>query len=156
MPKKNYLVRLSAQERQELSALVRKGKRKVAAAKRSHAQILLKSDCGEDGPNWTDAQIATAFDVHRNTVGNLRKRCVEEGLEAAVNRRKADNPRVARKFDGAQEAKLIALRCGSAPEGRAKWTLRLLADKVVELGIVESVSHECVRSVLKKTNSDLT
>ena len=156
MSKKRYVVELTEEERSELKALVERGK--VAAHKRRHAQVLLKADQGEHGPAWTDERTAEALDFHRNTVRGVRQRFVDEGLESALNRKKQKN-RGSRpkKLDGAQEAHLIALACGPPPEGRARWTMRLLADKIVELGIVdERISHQTVWERLKKTNSSHT
>ena len=152
MPKKLYVVRLSATERSNLTALVKTGK--AAAYRRTHAQVLLKTDRGEHGPAWTDDEIAEAVEVHRNTVANIRKRFIEDGLEAALNRKKLP-PRL-RKLDGAQEARLLAVACGSPPKGRARWTLRLLASRLVELEITDTISYETVRQTLKKTRSSHT
>lgn len=151
-----YVVDLTEKERAELGVLVDRGK--VVASKRRHAQILLKADEGEDGPAWTDERVAAAFDVHPNTVRGIRQRFVEEGLEAALNRKKQKKRRgPPSRLDGAQEARLIALACGPPPEGRARWTLRLLADKVVELGIVdEPIAHQTIWERLKKTRSGPT
>ena len=124
------------------------GKR-TGADRALRARILLKADLGGDA--WSDTEIADAFEVGVSTIHRLRQRLVEEGLEAALSRRPMSSKR-ARKLDGAQEARLIALACGSAPEGRARWTLRLLADKLVELEVVDSIATETVRQVLKKTN----
>ena len=151
MSEKRYIVSLTEQEREDLRALVRRGPRKVAAYKRVHARVLLKADEGDEGPAWTDERIAEALEIHANTVKALRKRCVEEGLEAALDRKKQCRPSVERKLDGAKEARLIALACSEPPEGRRRWTLRLLADKAVELQIVDSVSYETVRRTLKET-----
>lgn len=147
---KKYVVELAEVERAELSTLVDRGK--VAAHKRRHAQILLKADQGEHGPAWTDERVAEAFEVHPNTVRGIRQRFVEEGLQAALNRKKQRNRKgPPPRLDGAQEARLIALACGPAPEGRARWTLRLLADKVVELGIVDKpIAHQTIWERLKK------
>jgi len=145
--KRRYVVELSAEEHVELRNLIDKGK--AAAYRRRHAQILLKADEGEAGPAWSDLQIAEAFDVHRTTVERLRKRCVEQGLAAALEREKRRRER-RRVLDGKGEARLIALACQQAPEGHARWTLHLLAERLVELSIVESISHESVRQVLKK------
>jgi transposase len=145
--KRRYLVKLSAAERKQLRELVDKGK--AAAYRRRHAQILLKADEGEDGPAWSDNQIAEAFEVHRTTVERLRRRCVEQGLTAALERQKRRRVR-ARVLDGEGEARLIALACQEPPEGQARWTLNLLAERLVELNIVQSISHEKVRQVLKK------
>ncbi len=147
MPRKRYVVRLRRAERRQLLRLVRTGK--VAAHKRTHAHVLLKADEGPDGPAWSDEAIAEAVEVHCNTVANIRQRLVEQGLEAALNRKKLP-PRL-RKLDGAQEARLIAIACGSPPEGQAKWSLRILAHRLVELEIVDQISHETVRRTLKKT-----
>lgn len=148
---KRYIVRLTSEERTELQAIVSKGRKTVTKFK--HAQILLQADV--EGPAWTDQQIAAAVFCHPNTVANIRQRCVEQGLEAALERKKQAHPSRTPSLDGVGEARLIALGCSSAPEGRSGWTLRLLADKLVELEIVESISHETVRTVLKKTNSAL-
>jgi len=145
---KRYVVRLTGAERAKLLGLVRTGK--VAAHKRVHSRVLLKADEGKHGPGWTDDEIAEALEIHRNTVHNIRKRFVEQGLEAAVNRKKLP-PRL-RKLDGAQEARLLAVACGPPPEGRARWSLRLLADRLVELDVVDTISYETVRQTLKKTS----
>jgi hypothetical protein len=135
---KRYIVRLTVAEREQLEQLVSSGK--SAAYRIKHAHILLKADA--DGPAWSDEQIARAFGCHRNTVGNVRERFVE----------KRATPGRTPVCDGQAEAQLIALRCGPAPAGQARWTLRLLADKAVELEIVPTICHETVRQVLKKTN----
>ena len=150
MPKKHYVVTLTAAERSSLQALIAKGK--VAAQKRLHAQILLKADVGPEGDGWTDQQIVEAFDVGRCTVERARQRFVEQGLEAALVRKPQQN-RIARKINGVAEAHLIAAACGKPPEGRKGWTLQLLADRLVELELVDSVSYETVRRTLKKTKS---
>jgi len=147
---KKYIVRLTNEERQGLTRLVSKGK--AAARKLTRARVLLKADVGDGGPGWTDDRIAEALEVGTRRVENIRKRFVEEGLEATVNRKKRCRPPRERVLDGEKEAKLIALCCGNPPEGRARWTLRLLADKLVELDVIESISHETVRQALKKTN----
>lgn len=144
---KKYIVRLNEQERTELEELTSKGK--AAAYKIKHANVLLKADA--DGPNWTDEQISEAFSLSTKAVGQIRQRLVERGLKAAINRKTQERPSRYSKFDGQAEAKLIALSCSSPPEGNARWTFRLLADKAVELQIVDSVSHETVRQTLKKT-----
>lgn len=143
-----YIVRLTQEERQQLEALVSKGK--LAVYKTRHAHILLKSDA--DGPAWTQERIAEAFGVHRNTVGNVRKRFVEQGLEAALARKKQSRPSRAPRLDSEGQKKLIALCKSPPPEGRGRWTLRLLRAKLVELEVVDSISPETVRQVLKKTN----
>lgn len=145
---KRYVVRLTDREREELTGLVSKGK--AAARKLTHARVLLKADA--DGPAWTDQKIAEALDVGRRTVENIRRRLVEEGFEAALNRKKRCRPPREKILDGEKEAKLIAVACGEPPEGRARWTLRLLSDRLVELDIVEEVSYETVRRTLKKTS----
>jgi len=150
MPKKIYVVTLTAEERSLLQGLVAKGK--VAARKRLHAQILLKADAGPAGDGWKDQRIVEAFDVGSRTVERLRQRFVEQGLDAALNRKPQIN-RVARKIDGRAEAHLIAIACSKPPEGRNRWTLRLLADRLVELELVDSLSTETVRRTLKKTKS---
>lgn len=150
MSEKRYIVKLTSEERTGLAEIVKKG-HKVAAMKRVHAEILLKADIGEGAPGATDESIAASVGMRAQTIANIRKRFVLEGLEASLNRKEQINPRRPRKLDGAQEAKLIALRCGSPPAGRARWTLRLLAEKAVELQITDSISHECVRETLKKT-----
>lgn len=147
MPKR-YVVRLSKEEREFLKDLVSSSK--AAAYKIKHANILLNIDV--NGQGWTDEEAATAFSCHRNTVANLRQRFVEQGLEMALERKPNQQPARQRVCDGASEAKLIALRCGEPPAGQARWTLRLLADKAVELEIVPAISHETVRQVLKKMN----
>ena len=141
-----YAVRLTDSERQSLQALLA-GKR-VAADKLLRARILLKADV--DGPAWSDPELADAFGVGLSTIHRLRQRLVEEGLEAALARRPSSQQRL-KKIDGAKEAHLIAVACGSPPEGRARWTLQLLADKLVELQLVDSISSETVRTTLKKT-----
>jgi hypothetical protein len=149
---KKYVVRLSAAEREELLALVRKGK--GAARTRTHAQILLQTDSGSQGPGWSDEAISDAVAVHPTTVANVRQRCVEEGMEAALQRR-APRRQYLRKLDGTQEAHLIAVACSEPPGGQKRWTLRLLADKLVELEVVDSIARETVRQTLKKTRSNL-
>ena len=143
---KKYIVRLTEQEREQLDALVRKGK--AAASKINHAHILLKADA--DGAGWSDEEIAAAFAVHTRTVAGIRERFVAQGLEAALHRKKQEHPSRPPSCDGEAEAHLIALRCSEPPPGHARWTLRLLAEKAVELEIVASTSHETVRRTLKK------
>jgi transposase len=144
-----YVVRLTGEERLWLEQLV-SGKR-VAAAKALRARMLLKADA--DGPAWTDSQIAEAFEVGESTVHRLRERLVQEGLEAAVSR-KPHSQTKPRKLDGAQEAHLVAIACSAPPQGRARWTLSLLADRLVELKVVDSIGRETVRETLKKTTSN--
>jgi len=146
---KKYRVRLSKEERNELESLVKKGKE--AACKRIHAQILLKADEGEAGPCWKDEEIVKALDVSVSTVERLRERVVTQGLESALNRVPVDRS-ARRKLDGEQEAHLIALACSEPPEGRARWTLKLLADRMIEMKYVGSLSDETVRRALKKTD----
>lgn len=143
---KKYIVRLTDVERDQLTALSRKGT--AAASKIRHAQILLKADA--NGPAWTDEKIAESCAVHLNTVLGVRQRLVEQGLEAALTRKKQGRPSRTPRVDGEGEARLIALRCSEPPAGHARWTLRLLADRAVALDIVETISHETVRQALKK------
>jgi len=147
------VVRLSPVEREQLLALVKAGK--AAALKLVRARVLLKADQKERCPAWTDAEIAEALEVSLKTVFNIRRRWVEYGLEAALERKAPDAPAKPRKLDGNVEAKLVATCCGPPPKGRAKWTLRLLAAKLVELEVVNSISPETVRQALKKTRSSL-
>jgi len=142
-----YTVRLNSAERQGLIDLVTTGKR--AASTVTRARILLKADVGPEGEAWDDEQIGEALDTSLSTIHRVRQAFVEEGLEEALYRKKPTG-RQYRKLDGDQEAHLIAVACSKAPEGRSRWTLRLLADKLVELQVVESVSPECVRTTLKK------
>jgi transposase len=152
MGMKLYRVKLTAEEREQLGELLSKGK--AAARTLTHARILLKADEGLDGPRLTDEEIAEALDVNRSTVERVRLRCVEEGFEAALRPRPSRQLHP-RKLDGVQEAHLVTLACSPAPRGRGRWSLRLLADKLVELEIVNDISHETVRQTLKKTNSSL-
>jgi len=145
--KKKYIVRLTDEERKALRNVVKK--LKGSSQKVRRAQALLKAD--SDGPNWTDKKIAEAFSCRTKTVENIRQRLVTDGFEVVLNGKKRESPPRSKVLDGEQEAKVIALRLGKPPEGYANWSLRLLADKVVELGIVESVSHETLRKTLKKT-----
>lgn len=146
---KKYVVRLTSEERVMLQRLASVGK--AAARKILHARILLAADQGPEGPAWRDEQIAQGLTAHPRTVANVRQRLVEQGLDAALNRKKRLTPPVPPKLDGKVEAHLIALRCGLPPAGRMRWTLQLLADKVVELKVVDSLSYETVRRALKKT-----
>ena len=148
MPAKKHVVRLTDSERELLMAIISKGK--APAYKIKHANILLKADA--DGPCWKDKTIAEAFGCHRTTVEKLRQRLVKQGLNAALERKKRETPPIEKIIDGEKEAKLIAISRTTPPVGRAKWTLRLLAGKMVELKIVERVSHTTVGNVLKKTN----
>jgi Homeodomain-like domain len=144
---KRYIVRLTDQERDELRKVVKK--LKGTGEKVRRAQILLKADA--DGPKWPDKQIAEAYSCRVQTVENVRQRLVERGFEEAFNGAMRAHPPIEKLLDGDQEAKIIATRLGPPPKGYANWTLRLLARKVVELGIVQSVSYETVRRTLKKT-----
>jgi hypothetical protein len=148
---KRYKVTLTAEERQFLHDLIAAGK--AAALKLAHARILLKADATPEGPAWTDDRIAEAVEVNVTTVERVRQRFVEQGLDAALVRKKQDRPSRERKLDGRGEARLIALACSDPPAGRGGWTLQLLADKLVELRVVDSISDETVRQVLKKTHS---
>ena len=150
---KVFVVRLTQEERSQLETLLKS--RKTSGLKLTRARILLKADQQDRAPAWTDAQIAEALDVSMKTVFNIRRKWVEHGLTAAMQRKKQEVPSRLRKLDGKAEAKLVAACCGPAPKGRAKWTLRLLADKVVQLGLASSISPETVRQTLKKTNSSL-
>lgn len=145
---KKYIVSLSETERQDLEQLVTTGKR--AAYTINHARILLKADRNQANGSWSDQQIKEALDISIRTIERVRQRCVEEGLEAALKIRPGGGRK--RKLDGEVEAHLIALRCSDPPKGKGRWTLRLLADQMVELDYVEHLSHESVRQVLKKTN----
>lgn len=144
---KKYIVRLSDDERAELAAVIRK--LKGTSQKVRRAQILLKADA--DGPNWTDRRIAEAFACRTKTVENVRQRLVERGFRETLEGAQRAKPPTEKLLDGKQEAKIIALRLGSPPKGYANWSLRLLARKVVELELVEAVSHETIRRTLKKT-----
>ena len=145
-----YVVRLTTEEQQQLETLVNTGK--AAAAKRRRAQVLLKANAGSEGSGRTDLEVSAALDVSVSFVHDVRQAYVEEGLVAALERKPTSRHRQ-RKLDGAQEARLIAVACGPPPEGRARWTLRLLAEKLVELEIVDSISKDAVHAVLKKTTS---
>ena len=145
-----YAVGLTEAERARLRTLVGHG---VAAARTlTHARILLKANRGEGGPGWTDAAIAAALEVHPATVGRVRRTYVEAGLDAALARKSPDRV-YERRLDGEQEARLVAVACSAPPEGRTRWTLRLLADELVRLEVVAAVSHETVRRTLKQTSS---
>ena len=144
---KKYIVRLTADEREFLGAFISKGKR--AAYKIKHANILLKTDA--DGPAWSDEAISEAFSVSIGTVRNVRQRFVERGLSGALERKKQSRPSRERILDGEKEARRLAIACSKAPEGCTRWTLQLLADEMVRLNIVESISYQTVRRTLKKT-----
>ena len=149
MPQKRYLVTLTPEERRDLAKLVSAGRRSARTLTR--ARILLKADQADGGPGWDDARIAEALDCGASTVARIRRKFADGGLDAALHRKRPAG-RQYRKLDGRQEARLVALACSPAPDGRARWTLKLLADKLVELEVFDSVSDETVRRVLKKTN----
>lgn len=151
MPKK-YIVDLSEEERQSLLKLTTTGKH--AAYKTNHARILLKADINQSDGGWSDEAIASALDISTSTIERVRQRFVEEGIDAALSYRQGRG-RKQRRLDGKQEAHLLAIACSEAPQGRERWTLRMLADKMVELNHVESLSHETVRQTLKKMKSNL-
>jgi hypothetical protein len=148
---KTYVVRLSGEERQQLEALIRKGKN--PARRLLKARILLKADVSEAGEGWSDNRIIEALDASPSMVYRVRKQLVEEGLEAVLSRKQRTTPAVPLIFDGEKEAKLIALACSKPPKGRVRWTLRLLENKVVELGIVDRASDSTIGRTLKKTLS---
>jgi len=148
---KKYVVKLSEDERVQLNELVHKGKR--SAQLLTKARILLKADVSEAGEGWSDSRIAKALDTSIGTIERTRRQLVEEGFDAVLTRKSNPNSARRRIFDGAAEAKLIALTCGPAPAGHAKWSLRLLEEKVVELRIVESASDNTIGRILKKTSS---
>ena len=148
---KKYKVTLTSEERQQLQKLITAGK--ASAKKLAHARILLKADAAKSGPGWSDSRIAKAIEVSTDTIARVRQRFVEQGLEAALVRKKQDKPSRERILDGRAEAKLIALACSAAPDGRESWTMQLLADKLIELKLVDAVSDETVRRTLKKTRS---
>lgn len=144
---KRYRVTLTAEERDDLGRMISRGK--ADARKLAHARVLLQVDASEGGPGWTDAVIAEAVRVSVRTIERVRQRFVEEGLDAALLPK--PSPRVyARKLDGEREAKLVALACSGPPDGKKRWTLRLLAERLVELEVVPELSHETVRQTLKK------
>ena len=148
---KAYVVRLSGEERERLKTLIRKGK--SPARRLLKARILLKADVSEGGEGWSDSRITEALDASASMIYRVRKQLVEEGLEAVLSRKQRATPAVPPIFDGEKEAKLIALACSKAPKGRARWTLRLLENKVVELGIVDRASDSTIGRALKKTLS---
>ena len=149
---KRFIVELTEAERDELKSIIRTGTGPAYRIK--HASILLKADANSEG--WIDKRIADAFSCHVNTVANVRQRWVELGTEAALGRKKQDDTTRKRLVDGDAEAKIIALRCSDPPEGYSRWTLQLLADRLVELNVVDSICPETVRKTLKKTNCVLT
>ena len=149
---KKYIVRLTTEEQKELENLVKKGKTQAYRIK--HANILLAID--SDGPNWPDYQTAKAYKCHQNTVRNVRQRFVEQGLEAALERKEQQVLSRKRIIDGENEARLISIACSAPPKGCAKWTMQMLADEMVVLKVVDSVSGQTVWRALKKTNLNLT
>ena len=148
--RKRHIVVLSEEERARLHTMIGRGV--APASVLTHARILLKANQGEAGPGWTDAAIAVALEVNPATVARVRRQYVTAGLDAALHR-KPPARQYHRRLDGGQEARLVALACGAPPEGRKRWTLRLLADRLVELQVVETVSYETVRQALKQTAS---
>ena len=152
MSRKKYLVELSRDERDRLEALISKGKSSAKAILK--ARILLKADQGPLGPSWTDDRIVEALDSNASMITRVRRQLVEEGLEAVLARKKRATPPIAPIFDGEAQARLIALACSEPPAGHARWSIRLLADKVVELEIVERAHFNTVGRALKKTISN--
>jgi transposase len=152
MPQKKYIVALEQEERKQLEGITSKGK--APGYRINHARILLKADINQSKGGLRDREISEALDISVSTIERVRQRFVEESLEVALSRRTPLKKRP-RLLDGEKEAHLIAIACAQAPEGRVAWTLRLLADKMVELGHVEGISHETVRQALKKTNLSL-
>jgi hypothetical protein len=151
MRQTKYTVRLTEDERAHLRTMIGQGT--APARKLMHARILLKADQAEGGPAWADAAIAGAIELHPATVGRVRRAYVEHGLDTALDR-KAPTRVYARRLDGVAEAHLVALACGDPPTGRARWTLRLLADELVRLEVVETVSHETIRRTFEQTRSN--
>lgn len=152
MAKKIYIVKLIPEERAELETLVRKGK--AAGWKIQRAQVILKCDQGPEGPGWIDVRIAEAFGCTTRSLENWRKKAVEEGPLSLLKRKVRLTPPTPPKLDGEKEARLVALACSDPPEGRARWTMQLLAERLVQLEVVDSISHETVRSTLKKMTSN--
>ena len=148
---KKYVVLLSGEERERLEALLRKGK--SPAQRQLKARILLKADVSESGEGWSDSRIIKALETSASMIYRVRKQLVEEGFEAVLSRKQRATPPVPKIFDGEKEAKLIALACSKPPKGRVRWTLRLLENKVVELGIVDRASNSTIGRTLKKTRS---
>jgi Homeodomain-like domain len=152
-PQGKYIVKLSGEERERLNALIQTGKQRARQVLK--ARILLKADASEASDAWTDRQIAEALDTSTDTVARTRQLLVEEGLDAALTRKHSPNSARKRIFDGAAEAKLIALACSTPPQGRARWTLTLLETAVVERNIVDRASDNTISRTLKKTHSNL-
>lgn len=145
-----YIVRLTAEERTQLTELISTGRR--AASVLTRARMLLKADASEGGPDWSDREIAEAVETSLSSIHRVRQAFVEDGLAVALERQRPTG-RQYRKLDGAQEARLIAVTCSAPPEGRARWTLQWLADRLVALEVVDTIGRECVRTTLKKTIS---
>jgi transposase len=154
MPAKKYIVELVPEERVHLERL--RKKERVQPYRRTRAEILLLADQSPDGPSWRDEDIAQAVGVTRRTVENVRQRLVEQGFESSLERKKREAPPVEPKLTGDKEARIIALACSPAPEGRVRWTLSLLAEKLVELDVFDSISTTSIATVLKKTSFSLT
>lgn len=152
MPKKKYIVSLTSQERAYLDKLTTTGK--TSAYKINHARVLLLADTNRESGGWIDQAIASTINISTSTIERIRQRFVEEGLEQALNRQ-PQSQRKPRRLDGEQEAHLVAVTCSTPPSGFSRWTLRLLAERLVELEEIESISHETVRQILKKTNLSL-
>ena len=150
---KKYIVRLSREERSTLKKLLTSGH--GSGRMFTRVRILLKADQSSEGPAWSDEKISESFDITVQTIERVRKELVEEGLEAVLSRHPYNQKVSRKKIDGDVEAHLIALCCSDPPGGRVRWTLRLLADKVVELGYIDSISYEAIRQTLKKTNLNL-
>lgn len=153
MPAKKYIIELTAEEREHLECL--RKKERVQPYRRTRAEILLLADQSPDGPAWKDEDIAQAAGVTQRTVEKVRQRLVEQGFKAALERKKRETPPVEPKLTGDKEARIIALACSPAPQGRTRWTLELLAEKLVELKTFDSISPTSVATVLKKTNFSL-
>jgi Homeodomain-like domain len=151
MRQTKYAVNLTEEQRAQLRTLIGQGT--APARKLTHARILLKADQGEGGPGWPDAAIAGALEVHPATVGRVRRACVDHGLDAALDRKAPDRV-YPRRLDGEAEAHLIAVACSAPPAGRARWTLRLLADELVRLEVVDTISYETVRRTFAQTPSN--
>ena len=154
MSEKRYVVRLTEDERSQLRTLVET--QRVAARKRARAQVLLKVDAGDDGPAWTDAAAAAAAEVHVNTVGAIRRRLVEGGVPAALEDRPRPPTSFARKLTATVEREVLAVAQSAPPAGRARWTLHLVAAQLVQLEVIDAISHETVRKALQKTTSSPT
>jgi len=151
---RKYIVKLAPEERKQLEDICKKGRE--TSYRRIHAEILLLADQSRDDPTWTNKRIAQAAGVTERTVEHVRQRLVEQGLAAALERKKRETPPIEPKLTGDKEARIIAMACSTPPEGHARWTIRLLADKLVELEIFDSISTGSVCNVLKKTNFSLT